>query len=68
VAAHDKAAIELRLSARASHAPVRVDILDLNGRLVRNVLHATRSRGRAAPAWDGLDAAVRWHRASIAPA
>ncbi len=56
---HGEAAIQLRLSNRASQSPVRVDILDLNGRLVRNVLNGTLPSGTTAAAWNGLDATGR---------
>ncbi len=52
---HGEIAIQLRLSERASRAPVRVDILDLNGRLVRSVLNGTLPRGTTAAVWNGLD-------------
>ncbi len=56
---HGEAAIRLRLSNRASQSPVRVDILDLNGRLVRNVLNGALPSGTTAAAWNGLDATGR---------
>jgi hypothetical protein len=56
---HGEASIQLRLSNRASQSPVRVDILDLNGRLVSNVLNSTLPSGSTAAAWNGLDASGR---------
>jgi len=50
-----EAAIRLQLSERAAQAPVRVDILDLNGRLVCTVLNGTLPSGRTAAAWNGHD-------------
>lgn len=47
--------IQLALSNRASLAPVRVDVLDLNGRLVRNVCDTTLPAGVASVSWDGRD-------------
>jgi len=57
--ASGEAAIRLRLSDHALQSPVRVDILDLNGRLVRNVLNTTLANGVTAAAWSGLDASGR---------
>ncbi len=57
--AGNEAAIRLRLSSQALQSPVRVDILDLNGRLVRNVLNTTLASGSTAAAWNGLDAGGR---------
>lgn len=56
---HGEAAIQLRLSEQAMRSPVRVDILDLNGRLVSNVLNGTLPSGQTAAAWNGLDASGR---------
>jgi flagellar hook assembly protein FlgD len=48
--------IQLALTNSAAQAPVRVDVLDLNGRLVRSVFDATLPGGVSSVCWDGRDA------------
>ncbi len=50
------ATFQLTLTNRAAAAPVRVDVLDLNGRLVRNVCEAPLPAGTSSVSWDGRDA------------
>ncbi len=59
IGARGGTAIRLRLGDRASLAPVQLDILDLNGRLVRNVVDGSLPSGVSAVSWDGLNAAGR---------
>ena len=49
--------IRLRISDAAANQPARLDVVDLNGRLVRNLLDAPLAAGLHQQAWDGRDAA-----------
>jgi hypothetical protein len=49
--------IRLRISDAAANQPARLDVVDLNGRLVRNLLNAPLTSGVHQQAWDGRDAA-----------
>ncbi|MFC1573082.1 FlgD immunoglobulin-like domain containing protein [Candidatus Eisenbacteria bacterium] len=53
------AAIRLRLSDEASRSPVTLDLLDLNGRLVRNLVQGALPAGISTATWDGRDVAGR---------
>lgn len=53
------ATIRLRISARASQAPVALDLWDLNGRLVRNLTRGNLPAGVSTACWDGRDAGGR---------
>ncbi len=50
-----EATLRLRLSAAGAQAPIRLDVLDLTGRLVRNVVAGTLPSGVNALTWDGRD-------------
>jgi hypothetical protein len=49
--------IRLRISDAAANQPARLDVIDLNGRLVRNLLDAPLTSGMHLQSWDGRDAA-----------
>ncbi|MFC1573080.1 FlgD immunoglobulin-like domain containing protein [Candidatus Eisenbacteria bacterium] len=53
------ASIRMRLSGEASRAPVTLDLLDLNGRVVRNLVQGTLPAGTSTATWDGRDVAGR---------
>lgn len=48
--------LRLRISERAAGRSARLDVLDLNGRLVRNLLNETLPTGVWTATWDGRDA------------
>ncbi len=50
------ATVRLRISERAANHPARLDVIDLNGRLVRNLLDAPLPAGVATASWDGRNA------------
>jgi len=49
-------AIRMRISERAAGGPSRLDVVDLNGRLVRNLVDGPLPQGVASASWDGRDA------------
>jgi thiol-disulfide isomerase/thioredoxin len=53
------ACIRFAVSERVSAAAVRLDVLDLTGRLVRDILHRRLDPGVQETVWDGRDAGGR---------
>jgi hypothetical protein len=51
------ATIQMRISDRSSNQRARLEVVDLNGRLVRNLLNAPLASGLHQQTWDGRDAA-----------
>ncbi|MFH1143233.1 MAG: FlgD immunoglobulin-like domain containing protein [Candidatus Eisenbacteria bacterium] len=51
------AAIQLRVAESAAGRPARLDIFDLNGRLVRNLIDQALPAGTTSAAWDGRSTA-----------
>jgi flagellar hook assembly protein FlgD len=51
------ATIRLRISGAGANQPARLDVVDLNGRLVRNLVNAPLGSGLHLQSWDGRDAA-----------
>lgn len=49
------AAIRLRVSDAVGNNPVRLDVFDLNGRLVRNLIDGSLPAGTADANWDGRE-------------
>ncbi len=47
--------IRLRISGRASEAPMSLDLVDLNGRLVRDLMREPLPAGVATASWNGQD-------------
>ncbi len=47
--------IRMQLSASAAKSPASLDLLDLNGRLVRNLASGNLPSGTATATWDGRD-------------
>jgi flagellar hook assembly protein FlgD len=56
---HGSATIRLSISDRAAHAPLALELVDLNGRLVRNLGRDHVQAGNLNVAWDGRDDAGR---------
>lgn len=55
--ARGETAIRLRISERAALQPARLDVLDISGRLVRNLVDGVLPVGVTEADWDGRDAA-----------
>jgi hypothetical protein len=51
------AIIRLRVPSGAANQPARLDVVDLNGRLVRNLVNGPLGSGLQSRIWDGRDAA-----------
>jgi hypothetical protein len=50
------ATIRMRISDQTSNQRARLDVVDLNGRLVRNLLDGLLTAGQYSQTWDGRDA------------